>query len=384
MNTSTHSSKKPFRVGLVSLWAGHKYNGSFLGVLDYGQHLGNWQIIGEATNPTLGFEEVDLSKVDGVIGLFHERHWADEVRKAGVAAVNISNRIADLPVPRVGNDDEAIGRLCAEHLVECGFTNFAFLGKPLWYSATRLEGFRSVITEQTGRPCHVLETQSEQTEPVRDWLARLPLPVAIMATDDHAGCILIGVALDLGLRVPNDVGVVGVNNDPWLTQLAPVTMSSVEPDWHQLGFRGAQILDRLMAGEAAPPPVWIPPLRLVNRLSTDALLTDDAVVTEALGLIRDQCGDGLSVAALARQLGISRRNLETRFRNATGQTPYAAVCRARIERAKGELVRTNATLAAIAQNCGLATNRLHILFKHSTGMTPGQYRARFGLRHSIQ
>ena len=82
-------------------------------------------------------------------------------------------------------------------------------------------------------------------------------------------------------------------------------------------------------------------------------------------------------------MGISRRNLETRFRQATGQTPYAAVCRARIERAKAELVRSDATLTAIADNCGIAPNRLHILFKRSTGMTPGQYRARFGLRHGI-
>lgn len=377
---SKTSPKRPLRVALASELGQHGQFGAFLGVLDYCQGVNHWQISGGRSEPTLALRDLDVSAVDGVIGLFRSRTAADAVLRAGVPAVNISSAADDVPLPRAIHDDEAIGRLGAEHLVACGFPHFAFLGKPMWYSARRRAGFQSVIEKRYGRSCHAADLPTRQAGPVRNWLRSLPLPVAVMTSDDQQGRLLISVATELGLSMPGEVAVLGVNNDPWLTQLVPITMSSVEPDWHQLGYRAAQMLDRLMAGDTAAS-IEIPPLRVVVRNSTDITITDDPLVTQALALIHDQC-DAISVDALAQKLRVSRRSLQVHMKRAIGQTPHAAIGTVRMQRAKHALMHTNATLAEIAANCGIAENQFYALFKRRNGMTPGQYRTRFGLRQT--
>lgn len=376
--------RPPFRVAMASEVRADNAYGSFRGVLDYKDRVEHWQMVGSASAPIAAFEDVDLAGVDGVIGFFTDRKWADAVNLAGVAAVNISVAVENMPLPRVAHDDEAIGRLGAEHLQERGFNTFGFLGRAaMWYSQRRLAGFRNVIEETTGRVLRVLDRLPErplEADLIQDWLGQLPKPIGIMAANDLLACELIAAATALGLRVPDDVAVVGVDNNHWLTQLAHPPLTSVEPDWQQIGYQGARMLDLLMAGGEPSSPLWIPPLRVVARRSTDIRLADDPLVAQALQYIHENCGEDIRVAEIAKSLRVSRRNLEMRVKRGTGLSPYAAICRARMEIAKRLLVRTDDTLAKIASDCGVADNQFYTLFKRHTGMTPGQYRSRFSNR----
>jgi len=154
------------------------------------------------------------------------------------------------------------------------------------------------------------------------------------------------------------------------------TLSSIRPDNRQVGYQAAKLLDALMAGEAPPPPRWVSPLGVVSRRSTEITLSEDALVTEALNFIRDHCGwQELSVDHLLDELGVSRRTLELRMKQATGHPPNAAIIRARIQKAEKMLIETEQTMAQIAAACGFRRQgRFSAVFKKVTGMTPGEYR----------
>lgn len=353
------------------------------GVMMYNRRAQRWDLRGTASRPVVKFSELDPTETDGVIGFFYERHWADILNEAGVAAVDVASQFGDLPVCRVGPDNQAIGRMGAEHLLACGFPHFAFFGRgSRWGTQQRLAGFEEVIGDVTGRPCHVFrraDHDNAEGHPVDNWLKQLPKPVAVMAAGDEGGRLLIERASDLGLQVPDDVAALGVNNDLWLTELATVPMSSIEGNGREVGFQAAKRLDQLMAGERHTRPYLIPPVGVVTRRSTDIVLTDDPVVGRAMGYIRDHCHEGISVDDVLEQLEVSRRTLETHLKRKIGRTPQAAIFSAQVERAKKMLVETEEPMYRIAEACGFdGQSRFSIVFKREVGMAPSEYRLRFG------
>ncbi len=352
------------------------------GAIDFALREGRWRLLKDGHRPFLpSFEAMDLGAVDGVIGSFFDPRWADAVNRAGVAAVNTSTRHAGMPLPRVGNDDEEIGRVGAQHLLERGFPQFAFLGvEDAWFSQRRLAGFRRLLEEGAGRTCATLDLPSGlEDAPARvgAWLARQPRPVAVMAATDYLGLMALNAATQLGLRIPDDVAVLGVDNDHWAAVLAPVPMSSVAVNARRIGFRAAELLDRLMRGGTPPPPRWIPPTGVVTRQSTDIVVHEDPVVARAMKHIREHCVEPIGVDDVPDAIGVSRRTLERRFKQALGLTPLAAIARARVERAKRMLTESEETAGRIAGLCGFdRQERFFRVFKRLTGLTPGQFRRR--------
>ncbi len=352
---------------------------SFLGVMQYAEQVQDWQMVGWVRRSIHTFDELDLDAVDGVIGFFRDQATVDRLRQAGVAAVNFSNATAEVDLPRVGHDEEAIGRLGAQHLLERGFARFAFAGdRRLWYAERRLTGFRETIENLPGRthPVRVADVVSTDVDQkLKDWVTSLPKPIGVMAANDWRAVCVIHAALDVGLRVPEDVAVVGVDNDAWLTRLTRPRLTSIEPDWQRTGRVAAQMLHQLMRRETPTPQEWIKPLGLTARGSTEIVITEHPVVGKALGFIRQQCGELITVEDVLEQVDVSRRKLEYLFKRVIGATPHAAICRARVDRAKEMLRRTDASIADVARACGFgAANQLQIVFKRLTGMTPGDYR----------
>lgn len=343
------------------------------GAIDFAAEVGHWKFVGGGHRPFQPFDQIDLGAVDGVIGLFFPEQTEALVR-AGVVAVNTSTRVADQPLARVGNDDEAIGRMGAEHLLQRGFTQYGFVGlAEAWFSEGRFAGFRQVIEEVAGRQCIFGEVHTS----IQSWLKGLPRPIGIMAVNDNIALRLIEAIVELGWRIPEDVAVLGVDNDTWACAMSPVPISSVELDARQVGYRAAQLLDGLMDGQVVPPPRWIAPLGVVTRRSTDIVLAQDALVVDAMRFIRDECGRGLCVEDVLYELGVSRRTLENRMKRAIGQTPQMAIYGAQIERAKKLLLTTESNLGDIGRACGFdRQERFSLIFKRHTGLTPGQFRQR--------
>jgi len=354
------------------------------GVISYSDHAGPWRFIGANNMPYAPFEELDLTRLDGVIGGFYTPKWADDVARAGVAAVNTSNSLGGIDLPRVGCDESSIARLAAEHLLERGYPHFGFVVRgDNWYSQRRLAGFRAAIAQDAGRDCHVLEPPAgraeDDPEPILPWLERLPKPIGIMAANDVRGRQVIDGAAALGLRVPDDVGVIGVDNDEFASALAAWPLTSVAIDGRTTGYRAAAMLDALIAGETPQSPEWVQPVGVEARHSTDVTINQDPVVTEALQFIRDHCHEPIIVEDVRAQVDISRTTLEVRMKRATGKTPQVAISSARIEQAKRRLVHTSDPLDKIARDCGFPRReQFHVVFKRLTGMSPGQFRRQRG------
>lgn len=350
------------------------------GVISYRDHADHWRFYQQHEAPYAKFDDIDLSQVDAVIGGFYEPAWVAQVKQAGIIAVNTSNSRESIDLPRVGTGDLAIGQMGANHLLERGYCHFGFLTRDNnWYSHRRLEGFREVIEDNASRTCHVYPPSSSKTpddeRPIARWLDALPKPIGIMAANDIRGRQLIDAAVTMGLRVPEDVGVLGVDNDEFASALAARPLSSIELHGHETGYRAAQILDALLAGEKPHSPLWIQPLRVVTRRSTDVTISQDEVVSKALQFIREHSGEPITVSDVLKAVDVSQTSLEVRMKQAIGKTPHVAINSAKIERARKLLNTTAMTIGQVAQQCGYTRQeRFNVVFKRITGMTPSQFR----------
>lgn len=350
------------------------------GILKYWGHTANWELVCEMHQPFEHFDKIDLADVDAVLGCFFEREWAQAVIDAGVVAVNMSSKYEDIPLPRVAADDIAVGRMGGEHLLSRGFEHYGFIKDPVgWASDRRLEGFRQIVEQDAGRAMYVYDALQGGSvydpDLICKWLETVPKPIAVMGPHDHLARAVIRAATVMGLRVPEEVAVLGVDNHQWATLLADTPMSSIELDCRQTGYRAAQALDQLLGGEEVTSPQWVPPLGIVERRSTEVSLTEDRVVADALRYIREHCGNTLVVEDVLDAIGVSRRSLEQRMKKAIGQTPQIAIFRAQIEKSKPMLLGSKATMGEIARACGFTRQeRFSVLFKRYTGMTPGKFR----------
>lgn len=351
------------------------------GVLQYADQHGPWRFVTHHGMPFVPLDEVRVDEADGVIGTIHFRgELADQIERAGVKAVNTFTGHEKSTVPRVACDDLAVGRLGAEHLLERGFRQYAFLMQAnLWLSHRRYEGFRQVIEDRSNCPCHLINDLA--TGPVRrpevlaEALQRLPKPIAVMCATDLLAQRLVDAAGMIGLRVPEDLAVLGVENHVWLSAIAGTPLSSVELNGERIGYRAAQTLEALLTGQPVPPTQWIPPLGVVTRRSTDMTYADDPLAVEALRFIADHCHEAIRVEDVLEAVGVSRTSLEVRLKRATGKTPQLAIFNAQVNRAKKMLINSDLTVAQIARQCGFARHeRLNVVFKRLTGMTPGQFR----------
>ena len=275
----------------------------------------------------------------------------------------------------------------AKHLLERGFTHFAFAGyHDAWVSARRAEGFARTLKEVAGVECLRfdvgLDRMDEHIPELVEWLKRLPTPTAVMTANDVLGLAVIDTASEIGLRIPEDIAVLGVDNERWLTQIGATPMSSVEPDWRRIGYQAASRLNALNEGESISEPLWIPPVGVATRKSTNVMVAQDPLVRQAIRHIQENCELGLHPNDVVAAVGVSRRSLELHFKRAVGQTLQNAIQHAQIERAKQLLSETSETMYTIALRCGFSRqDRFFITFKRHVGIPPGRYRQRMTALH---
>ena len=255
----------------------------------------------------------------------------------------------------------------------------------MWYSQQRKDGFRQRLAKN-GFSCQVFDASTRfgdrnpwyrWLEPVTAWLQSLPPPTGLLAVHDYAGAMLVEACLGMGKRVPQEIALIGVGNDPITCEFCTVPLSSVARSNREVGYRAAALLDRLMAGKRPPKgDLLIPPEGVIRRRSTEVVIVNDRHLQAAVNYIQDHLAERLCVADLCRRLSISHRLLDLLFRRHLDRSPREFLSSARIERAKQLLaVREHAKLQEIANACGFSGVRhFRAAFKRLTGRTPAEYR----------
>jgi LacI family transcriptional regulator len=212
---------------------------------------------------------------------------------------------------------------------------------------------------------------------VAHWVEALPRPVGLMACNDIRGQQVLNACREVGIAVPEEVAVLGVDNDDVLCDLSYPTLSSIVPDTHRIGHEAAALLERMIGGESPPrKSTLIPPLGVVTRRSTDVLAIEDRHLARAVRFIREHACEGITVEDVLEHVPLSRSVFERRFDQLFGHTPKAEILRARLDRLKQLLAETELPLKQIAFKVGFEhAEYMNVFFKERTGQTPGQFRA---------
>jgi LacI family transcriptional regulator len=287
-------------------------------------------------------------------------------------------------VSEICADSHHAGRIAAEHLLDRGFATFGFCGYQgrIW-SERRQEGFLERLHESR-LPCEVYESpQYKRTllwyreQPlVAAWLRSLPKPVGIMTCNDIRGHQVIEACLQAGLRVPDDVAVVGVDEDRLLCDLASPPLSSVVLNLERAGYQAAELLDGLMAGRVCKPQrILVEALWVISRRSTDVVAIEDRHVAAAARFIRDHFRQFITVGDVVAKSRVSRRSLEIRFQQTLKRSLRQQIQQARLAWSKKLLVETTLSAGKIAELSGFSSlSYMSSVFQRELGMTLTDFR----------
>ena len=325
-------------------------------------------------------------KWDGVISRHTTAALVQECKALGVPLVDLNDTAVVPGVPKIRPDNVAIGHVGAEHLLERGFRHFGFCGfLEHGWSAERRDGFVEAI-RLAGHDCDVLDVDypgdltpfwdEKQILALTGWLKQLPKPAAVMACCDMRALQVSSAAHAAGLLVPEELAVLGANNDLIRCELAEPPLSSVATNPFQSGYQAAEQLAQLMARENATMlDRRIEPIGVVTRQSTDILAMGDKNVAAAVSFIREHACRGISVDDVLKHAFASRSQLEKKFRRFIGRSPQAEIRRVQVEKIRQLLFETNFPLKKIAELAGFEhVEYMCVVFKRITGDSPGSYR----------
>lgn len=364
------------------------------GIIRYGRASGGWQVMAKRCRPVLLWEDLDHWEGDGIIAWVRYEEEAERLRGLRVPVVNVSSWLAKAPFPSILSDNRAIGRLAAEHLLERGLERFAFLRVlDTAYARDREQTFSETVCA-AGFECRSLYAHSAvtdtgsahpadpDTEELAAMLRDLEMPAGVLAVTDFLGRHIIETCKENDVHVPDELAVVGVDNETLFCEMAEPQLSSVALAGEQMGFQAARLLDGLIDGERPPPEsTLIPPTGIVARHSTDVLAIDDPKVAAAVRFIRDNAARNFDVSDILRTVPVSRRSLEIRFQNIVGRSLHEEIRRVHIQRAKSLLVHTDLTVPSLAESSGYnGPDRFRVAFVKEVGMTPTAYRQQFTRR----
>lgn len=379
--------KHPLRIGLVFDYNLSYPRGVLHGIRDFVSTRPHWQILHLDTD-RLTEQELRAMQPDGIIGLIVYQHLAKALQSIGKPVVNVATILPDLPFPRVSTDHRQVAVLAANHLRERGFRHFGFVGHPHHVSSLEREAaFREALAPHcSSLACYHERPARSYTRRGRllalnphlqHWLRDLPKPAGIFAGNDLWGLAVVEACRFAGLRVPDDVAVIGVDNDELRCELARPPLSSIVVPTARVGFEAAALLERLLEGARAPAqPLLIPPVRVASRQSTDVLAASDPEVTAAVRFIREHLHrPTLSVGDVLKVVALSRRGLEQRFRKVLERGIGEEIRRVRVERVRDLLSSTSLPITEVAERAGFSSvHYMSRFFRLDVGLTPTDYR----------
>ncbi len=325
---------------------------------------------------------------DGIIGMLETPELARACNRLGVPAVDIGDRLEHQPCVQICVDHRKVGEMAANYFLERRFRNFAFCGvKGTHFSQARHDSFVKILREADMQcpaawftmGAGVPQTTVAWSQPdpkLARWLAKLSKPLALFVSNDQLALTVLSTCSEVNIRVPDDVAVLGVDDDELMCTMANPSLSSIPFPAKRVGYEAAAVLEAMMNGEAAPDePVVLPPLPIVVRASTERLMVSDPDVMQAMALIRANIGRRFRIADIAENLGVTRRTLERKFRRELCSGIQDVVRRSRVEHARTLLRETDMTLCAIAAKCGFVNRSfMGVVFRRYTGLSPAAYR----------
>ena len=347
------------------------------------EHNTHWMLVSNPEKHHLQISEIHPGQVDGVIGMVRNGNDIATASSFGVPVVNISGVLPKTAFPRVCPDFDAMGLMAADYFLRKGFQSFAFYGlEKIWYSQEMLRGFKRSLTENN-KELSVLEAGSGGgilggvSERLMDWLEALPKPVAVLASHDPRAVLILQACHERGIRVPEEVSVLGSNNDGITCELAEPTLSSIVRDGARNGYEAAKLLDDLLQRkQVSNREQYLVPLKVVSRESSAMVAVSDPDLVKAVSYIEKNLSSHVNVESVCHHVLRSRRWLEYAFRRELKQTPKEFIDTIRLKHAKNYLAEAQKQkLTAIAQLSGFnSVDQMNQLFLKKTGKKASAFR----------
>jgi LacI family transcriptional regulator len=332
-------------------------------------------------------------KGDGAIAWVETPELASIIHTLDCPVVDVRGSVSDCGLPLIATENKTVVNLVAEHFIQRGFRHYAFCGfvganysdqrSALFEERLAKEGFTCSVYNppETCRDAQAIELEKRGLlfqDHLANWLKSLPKPVGLMACNDIRGHQVVNACRRANLAAPEEVAVVGVDNDEIFCELCDPPLTSVALNTLQIGYEATMLLERIMDGGKRPEtPIRIPPLGIVTRRSSDVLAMSDRQLAAGTRFMREHAFQTININEVARAAGMSRRVFERRFVAQVGRPPKAEVLRLRLERVKDLLADTDWTLAQIAERTGFKYSEyLHTVFSQKIGMSPGRFRER--------
>lgn len=365
---------------------------SFLnGVTDYAR-ANDWVLAHCPADPEssrdcpLKWSSMASWQIDGLIIALTESSQLKKLRHLKIPTVNIAgDTLMGSTIPAVAPNSRMIGRLAAEHLINLGIRNLAYHGvEGRFYSSLRWQGFNQMAKEaglKAEKFCvgHTIRDAlwNERHERLRNWLSSLPRPVGLFAVHDYRALIAMSACRDIGLRVPEDVAIIGADNNLMVCNFSVPTLSSIAIDGYRLGQEASKLLRSLLEGQSPPnKPILVNPTEVIPRDSTAVLHLADEISRKAVLFMQTNYPKQLKISNISDALGISRRSLELRFRETLKTSPAEYLSKLRVQKAifllRGE---SKWSLEKIARECGFVHAAiLRAAFRRICGARPQDYR----------
>lgn len=363
------------------------------GIVSYSEEQGAWSVCKmplsyRAVNGVEGVLEWALKwKADAIIAQFNPTDDVAVFARNGIIAIAQDYKERFKEIANITGNHVEAGKMGAAYFIERGFKNFAFYGyKGFVWSEERFKGFRTEL-EKAGFRERIYEYQNTEltelwfydSEPLSAWLNALPKPIALMASDDNQAHHIIELCNQNGIQIPEDIAVLGVDNDETICALSMPPLSSINQAVEQGGYEAARMIDRLLHNpDMKPYDVVVYPTHIITRDSTDIYATSHIYIQKVLKYIHQNVEDKLTVTDIVKLVPMSRRLLEIKFREITGKSIYAYILSLRIEKFAQQLVDTDRPILDIAMEQGLSDYKnISRQFKKMKEYTPLEYRKKF-------
>lgn len=366
------------------------------GIARYMQQGIEWDLYLEE-DYLIHLEKIKYWQGDGIIADFDDPNIIEYVKNQSVKAVGIGGSYQDASlypnnIPYVATNNHLISKLAVEHFLSLGYHNMAFYGVPdrpdNHWSRERESSFihwHNELAKETPAP-HIYHgflssyrNWTKAMNQLEEWLVELPKPVAIFAATDTRARQLIEACRSAELKIPDQVAILGVDDDDIVNVLTGHRLSSVRQGSEYMGFLAAQLLDQQFNNKIVEPMVQVvEPIGIVQNASTDHFAVSDQVVKDAISYIKQHACDGIQATHVLRHLKLSRANVENRFRAHLNSSIHQEIVKVQLAKVKQLLLQTNLTLSDISEKTGYNTVQYMIMvFKKQTQLTPTQYRERF-------